>query len=582
VNTYGDLTIPEIQDFRSYLPNAFDDNLTLLQKVNMVIQTLTSMGVSVNSLFENWNNVIVPYVTGDGLNTDVVNQLTSWKNDGTLESLINTSVSEKLKDMFVNVKVDFNAKGDGLTNDTNAIVNALNSLKNTGGTLFFPLGTYLIDSIDLTLFKNIIIKGCNSTIPYNYIEQSVIKINSSVSIGIKCSTTEENPTSYGEGITFENIELNGNFLSQTVINMNRNVELHNVLVQNSLGDGVVLEGTSYPIILNRVVSKNNKGHGVHVKAPNTTIYNMYDCEFSNNDLYGLYIEDGSTAYMQNIQLQNNKQGGLRIILQNSTLFTLPIYLERLSFVNVYCENNGLYDTNNQLFDGNYALKITGQNTDPSVVTGKINDLYFRGCSFNKSSVGDYVNVTGTNNLVSVSNSFLIQNIDETKNRRSFTNYGTQTFTDEIITNGQIKFPITPNPSTDATTLDDFKQFNANLSIGQNNAGNFTTTLNTNFYIKIGKLVILSFNIAWSDIGTTSSSYNLTLKNLPYNVRSGGLISPSFVELITTPSNTDRWSCVPMSGTSNAQFRKNMNTSYATIADIPSSGQINATLMYFTD
>lgn len=48
--------------------------------------------------------------------------------------------------LFVNVKSDFGAKGDGVTNDALAIQAALDSVKNTGGTIFFPEGTYKINT----------------------------------------------------------------------------------------------------------------------------------------------------------------------------------------------------------------------------------------------------------------------------------------------------------------------------------------------------------------------------------------------------------------------------------------------------
>ena len=47
---------------------------------------------------------------------------------------------------FVDVVNDFGAKADGTTDDSTAIQNALESLKNTGGIIFFPKGTYSIKS----------------------------------------------------------------------------------------------------------------------------------------------------------------------------------------------------------------------------------------------------------------------------------------------------------------------------------------------------------------------------------------------------------------------------------------------------
>jgi len=47
---------------------------------------------------------------------------------------------------LVDVK-SFRAHGDGIFDDTNAIQAAINSLPSTGGTVFVPAGTYLIDAV---------------------------------------------------------------------------------------------------------------------------------------------------------------------------------------------------------------------------------------------------------------------------------------------------------------------------------------------------------------------------------------------------------------------------------------------------
>lgn len=46
----------------------------------------------------------------------------------------------------VNVKKDFGAAGNGVIDDTEAIQNALDSLKDCGGTIYFPCGTYAVSS----------------------------------------------------------------------------------------------------------------------------------------------------------------------------------------------------------------------------------------------------------------------------------------------------------------------------------------------------------------------------------------------------------------------------------------------------
>lgn len=71
------------------------------------------------------------------------------------------SIGVILSQVFTNVK-SYGAKGDGVTNDTSAIQAAINNLNAAGGgTLFFPTGTYLTDT--LTLYSNITILGENKT-----------------------------------------------------------------------------------------------------------------------------------------------------------------------------------------------------------------------------------------------------------------------------------------------------------------------------------------------------------------------------------------------------------------------------------
>ena len=48
----------------------------------------------------------------------------------------------------------FGAVGDGETNDTVAIVDAINTLKGSE-TIYFPSGTYLVDSISISMTGNI-------------------------------------------------------------------------------------------------------------------------------------------------------------------------------------------------------------------------------------------------------------------------------------------------------------------------------------------------------------------------------------------------------------------------------------------
>lgn len=66
------------------------------------------------------------------------------------------------------------------------------------------------------------------------------------------------------------------------------------------------------------------------------------------------------------------------------------------------------------------------------------------------------------------------------------------------TNGQIKFPATQNPSTDANTLDDYEEGTfVPTIIGTTVAGTGTYTAQEGIYVKIGKMVSYVIRLAWS-------------------------------------------------------------------------------------
>lgn len=130
------LTIPEplIHTYERYLPSAFDESLSLLEKVNKVIEFLNLVRDLTNEIADQVNNVIEEQVnvinelledyntlkdwlTGEGLKLQTVEVLNEWFEDGTLATIINEEV--------------FNMKADkvDLDNLRETITNAMNQLR---------------------------------------------------------------------------------------------------------------------------------------------------------------------------------------------------------------------------------------------------------------------------------------------------------------------------------------------------------------------------------------------------------------------------------------------------------------------
>src|SRR6266581_1890521 len=88
----------------------------------------------------------LPSVGGDSGNWGtILNQFlqVGHNSDGTLNGVLSV----------INVK-DYGATGDGVTDDTTAINNALAAISTTtGGALYFPPGTYVTSGIDISAYS---------------------------------------------------------------------------------------------------------------------------------------------------------------------------------------------------------------------------------------------------------------------------------------------------------------------------------------------------------------------------------------------------------------------------------------------
>ena len=132
---------------------------------------------------ENYKLALYPTEADADANTNAV-----WTVDN-LRPLSETSVES------------FGAVGDGVTDDTTAIQNALNSLSTDGGELFFPAGRYYITSA-LSVPSNVYLRGAGVGATTMYHPSSQCFRNSNWGTGSNSYITVENFT-FDAGATFD-------------------------------------------------------------------------------------------------------------------------------------------------------------------------------------------------------------------------------------------------------------------------------------------------------------------------------------------------------------------------------------------
>lgn len=106
-----------------------------------------------SATFDSSGNVAISATVADDSHNHIIENI-----DG-LQAALNNKLDTSVH--YVDV-TKFGAAGDGITDDYPFIFNAINSLPESGGTIYFPIGDYLINSLfDIVGKKNISFVGDN-------------------------------------------------------------------------------------------------------------------------------------------------------------------------------------------------------------------------------------------------------------------------------------------------------------------------------------------------------------------------------------------------------------------------------------
>lgn len=264
------------------------------------------------------------------------------------QSQISTFYTDVMK--IVSVKeAPFSAMGDGATDDTAAIQAAIDSIKDIGGVVYFPTGTYIATNLKLYSYVVLMGAGISSKIK--------VKDNSTSTKLIELYDTAQARTAV------RNLKFDGNKANQTIdidclyIDNNNNHSMyvdgfydhyHNftdLWITGFTGNGFIIpRTTSQGCTLYNIVMTSCTKDGIHCHGNDNIIIN---CTISKCGGHGFYISGGGQRGLGNKVFYN---GGCGFYFE-STENTYPYNgLRVTTFFNTEAQENdshGIYLKNNR-------------------------------------------------------------------------------------------------------------------------------------------------------------------------------------------------------------------------------------------
>lgn len=333
------------------------------------------------------------------INKNITNERRSQAQSSDYEDIIT-------KEPIVNVR-EFGAKGDGISDDTDAIQAALNKQ----GNVYIPDGTYMVNALKhlnplsntrIIMAKNAVIQA----IPNNLDTYAIFNLSNVENI-IIVGGTVKGERSQHTGTTGEW----GHCIK--IIEGCKNIKIDSVTTQDGWGDGIYLGSNmtlNYPknVLIINVLSTNNRRQGLSIVSCDGVV--IQDSDFTNQNgtspESGIGIEPNhwdtdkgiapKDIIIENCLLSGNNGKGFyaafethNITIKNSK----ALNNKRYGFATFYDERSGHTDMKleNCIADGN---------TNKGFYFTKTNGLNIINCrTLNNSSEQIYVDKSSSNILI---------------------------------------------------------------------------------------------------------------------------------------------------------------------------------------
>ena len=229
----------------------------------------------------------------------------------TIRTSNHSSHSFRQQEGYSNVKT-FGAKGDGQTDDRLSIQAAIDSIRQTGGTVFIPAGTYRLslnpeEQLGIKVYSNMQIIGAGRG-------NTILKWLDNV------TTTSQHyllaaHNGFVENVTIADFEIDGNkskrgdetfqIRGEGIEIDGKNIHIRNMYIHDVLGEGIDCDASD-GFFVSHVIVENTGGNGIHcsdARVRNVMISNCItrNCAHgrrnSGNARYGGLVLRGSNIYV---------------------------------------------------------------------------------------------------------------------------------------------------------------------------------------------------------------------------------------------------------------------------------------------
>jgi len=427
---YSHISPLGVQRYDTILPNAFDESLSILEKINKIIEHLRLIIENTNGINDDFNLLLQRFeelkewVVNVALPESLIEILNEWLDSGKLEEILSDKVlgmkadKTTVRDIAIN-PIELGAVGDGVNDDTDFVEQAINGYKRillegdflitrpievpSGRLIFSTKGQVTIGEGGFSPF---IVKGSNVTFDGVKILGAWGNNYQSNETLIKVSGVDNGPNTeptFIENIQIINCVLNNARRSAVHSQYVRRLYVNNNDIQNMGYCGVEVQSCEH------VNVNNNEIHNIVPGAPvgsGVNAYAVYFSQVNSADTVRHPACNNCEASYNNISNINweglDTHGGYNISFTHNTITNTSV---GIAIINSDDENGVTLDGSkkvtisyNRVFDCIFGVALSRVTTSKFHEDITIDNNQFERCGNVSSGAGVAVGYTRNVNI----------------------------------------------------------------------------------------------------------------------------------------------------------------------------------------